>query len=561
MLNFFRNLTKQQRLTAIISVCIALALIIIVPVSVSASRSAEVRRKLAAAEEAAARAAQNTTVVTTQKPTTTTEPVTEPPYVPLKFADDMYPLMRDDKWGVVNENGDVIADFLFEGIDDQRDTEDTYLHGNGYGYMMGDRNLPHSFGSAFAGGLLIAWGGKGWGLVDANGRIIVPMQYQKYIGFSDGLYLFKNKGEAFFYDEKGKLALKWGGAVNLFSNGLAADAKGGYYGFIDTKGRTVIDYQFSTVCNSYLRAVGYPGQTESPFYTFVDGLIGVSVNSAYGVINTKGEYVIPLGQASRSLHIYDKNLISIGSSPVDLYDHDGNFLKQVDMYGGGVFPVLLNGGSVLAGVNSGGTLFLNMAGEEIARSPICHEGKANDKWLKTGSNLMDTQGNIFFTEPARYLSRDCSVSLGLVKFRKSENGSTNKHWVYDWDRTLLLHYSGEHLDFWNTYYALAQNSNAYYLEPLRGGQEYKFNSVKICNDQAAIVQDEAGAYYGIFVNDKMRIPMEYNNISYGAGEIFTLTKGSETTHLFIARNGRVIDLDAPEPEPSTDKILVAFNTN
>jgi hypothetical protein len=515
-------LKNKRKLLIIVGVAV---LLIILVICIVAALNGGSRRGTPVTAETPPTTAATTAGNTTQAITTTEEPVTEPPYVPIKFTDDMYPLRRDGMYGVVNENGDVIVGFMYSYIEPE-----------------------------WVNGLAQASGSGGIGFIDANDRTIIPLEYKKCTGFSDGLYVLTGKDVCDAYDEMGNLILRRENTTafdylgSLFSDGLAAVYAykyPGYRGFIDLDKNVAIECQFDEI---------YPDQ-------FTSGVIGVKVDQAWGVINTRGEYVVPLSKENYAIvWIGPKNiLMHKASGGTDVLDLEGNLLhhstadlgfsrsshnpsKNVfSMHNGDAFACVSYGPNCFAEIcDTSGRLLASTESLGVTTLGI---SKASEKWLAIDSNYLSVDGKLLWKdESTRYNPYSTSYwPEGLVHYYLPDTGT---HRILDFNGNILLERKAE-LDYFNVHYTASREGGqwATKLLSLEGGPDYKFGNVNVCNRRAAIVQDEAGAYYGIFVMDKMKFPMEYNEIRYDEQEeTFTLTKGTDISKVFIARNGRVIEL-------------------
>ena len=123
------------------------------------------------------------------------------------------------------------------------------------------------------------------GFVNRQGKVVVPLKYYDAYDFSEGLAaVCKTVGKSDqilcgYINASGKevIPLKFEYMPGDFSQGIAPAKQKGKWGFIDTKGKVVIPFQ-------YVKAD-----------SFSEGLAAVATadTNKYGYINTKGEMVIP----------------------------------------------------------------------------------------------------------------------------------------------------------------------------------------------------------------------------------------------------------------------------
>jgi hypothetical protein len=117
------------------------------------------------------------------------------------------------------------------------------------------------------------------GYVDINGNIIVKLEFDEGLTFSEGYAAVRQGTKWAFLDSSGKIITEFKYAdVQGFSQGLAPAKKATGWGFVDTLGHEVIPFEYSNVRK------------------FTEGLAAVSNKGKelWGFINRKGEVIIPL---------------------------------------------------------------------------------------------------------------------------------------------------------------------------------------------------------------------------------------------------------------------------
>lgn len=177
----------------------------------------------------------------------------------MRFADNgLLTVMKDGKWGYVDESGKVAIDFQFEKASSFKQT-DRAIVSVGEDYHLIDRTgkklvkLPGAPWDEINGMLLdigpyipVAKKGK-WGCSDLKGKLVIPFEYEHISSpshwsiFSEGLAPVVKNGKSGYVDEQGKLVIpcKWDLAGD-FSEGLAYVERKGHWGFIDKAGKTAI---------------------------------------------------------------------------------------------------------------------------------------------------------------------------------------------------------------------------------------------------------------------------------------------------------------------------------
>lgn len=184
----------------------------------------------------------------------------EAPEFQVYKKDDIYIVEIDEKWGVIDQTGYVLA----------------YPQYHSLQYLSRTRMAVQKD----EGGL--------WGLIDQHGNVILEPRYDRIVSQSEGYIRFKQNGYYGFMDLDGNVMIE----PNLynagdFSCGLAYVGTLSYYGedfeyhpslcgFIDTSGRVVIAPQWEFVSG------------------FSEGYSTVMNDGLYGYINMDGELICDL---------------------------------------------------------------------------------------------------------------------------------------------------------------------------------------------------------------------------------------------------------------------------
>tara|TARA_R100001132_G_C3275839_1_gene100053 strand:- start:18466 stop:19830 length:1365 start_codon:yes stop_codon:yes gene_type:complete len=138
----------------------------------------------------------------------------------------------------------------------------------------------------------------GYGMVDTKGQIVIRPKYGMLSVFSDGLAAaealpnfeqFEPNNKPIYkvgyidQSEQWKIEPKWR-SVAPFSEGLAGvqDTDTEKWGFIDTSGNLVIDYQFDQIDSFFFSERG----------AFVEGRAGVCIDKKWGFIDKTGHWIL-----------------------------------------------------------------------------------------------------------------------------------------------------------------------------------------------------------------------------------------------------------------------------
>lgn len=118
---------------------------------------------------------------------------------------------------------------------------------------------------------------NGWGLINKEGRTVIPCEYDDIsVFFPNGLAVVKKNGKYGYIDKKNKIVipvvyeLTWG-----FFNDLAAVQKNGKWGLIDESNNTIIPFMY-----------------DEPF-SFSEDMAAVKKNGKWGFIDKNNKTVIP----------------------------------------------------------------------------------------------------------------------------------------------------------------------------------------------------------------------------------------------------------------------------
>ncbi|MFB6348911.1 WG repeat-containing protein [Moraxella sp. ZJ142] len=194
-----------------------------------------------------------------------------------------------------------------------------------------------------------------WGLVNAKGEFIVPIGvYDKINKFYDnGLASVKSNDKYGFVNTKGELVipLMYDYAFG-FSNGFADVQYQGFYGVIDVNNKTIVDFNYQHIqsLNPNLFAVKNKDRyalmdIHSTLLTGYDydmimdldykSLYRVEQSNKYGVINAKGEIIVPVMydyvdiDYQQSSYQNEKTYLSASiDDRYDVYDEQGVLIDK-----------------------------------------------------------------------------------------------------------------------------------------------------------------------------------------------------------------------------------------
>lgn len=206
------------------------------------------------------------------------------------FSEGLALVKENGKFGYIDTKGNVAINFQFEDPLTRMGSvvrkSDIGLFKNGlacvkmngkYGYIDKKGNVIVDFkfnsASAFYDGLAFT----DTGYIDKSGNVVISSDEYTIIfrDFSDGLVCAKKNEKYGFIDTKGNVVIdfQYDKAFD-FSEGLACVSKNDKYGYIDKNGNVIIDFQYSDA------------------HRFSNGLAYARKNNKYGYINKEGKVII-----------------------------------------------------------------------------------------------------------------------------------------------------------------------------------------------------------------------------------------------------------------------------
>jgi hypothetical protein len=187
-------------------------------------------------------------------------------------------------WGVINSSFAMIVPCLYEGISiGHADTYFTFWKNNKCGIM--DTNgrviIPAIYRSIYSrqNGRMLAKKDSLFGFIDTLGNTVIPFRYQQFHnGFFNGLIGFCEHGKWGFMDSTGAVIIPAQyKEARRFQSDITGVLLNDKWGFINRKGKLVVDYQYDFVGHEW----------------FADGTVEVRRNGWIGFVNERGKEVIP----------------------------------------------------------------------------------------------------------------------------------------------------------------------------------------------------------------------------------------------------------------------------
>ena len=430
----------------------------------------------------------------------------------------------------------------------------------------------------FDGELYVIQSGGKYGYADENGIVVISGQYTNAQNFVNG-YAAVSDGKSWgFINKANRLVIPYEYQnCGNFADGLFPVQKSGYWGCVDVNNKTVVDFIYRS--NDLEKGMAEQFRYER---------MPVVVNNARGVIDTHGNYIIPLSNDIHSVAMITDSFIVVSRRGAsrwvnDLYDINGIFLRddldhrwsnfgymdglifvEIDtrIYSGGsyvTYPAILD--------SSGNELFdiSNLLESRFGQSSKGIEWYlrtpqwALDKWVPIGSgirvrnydrayNFINTDGE-FLLEG--WVLRTVSYSYSGLFSVCWTNPDTEENMavIFDKDGNMIYtHTSPPGFNYYGIQFlggcnvALIFNEEGYsFLNLDDGSSTQAFPKAEIKGAHTAIVSD--GIFYGLVVNGKLTHNVEYTKISYNkTSDTYTLEKGADRTNIRVDKNGSIIKL-------------------
>jgi hypothetical protein len=200
---------------------------------------------------------------------------------------------KKDKWAVINRQGEVLTDFVYDGVADAKGFDLVPVY-KGMGFMgvnhyYGIVNksgveiaAPHYTTLEIASNDLAVVSDSGpYGILNSYGQFVLPMAYSKetlkiFTNIQpNGAYFENGQWKAFSFD--GPTIKRWKyDDIVIEGEHLWPVKKGNKWGYADTLGRELVSPSYDSVG------------------IFSGGISWVSIAGKKGVINNKGTLVIPV---------------------------------------------------------------------------------------------------------------------------------------------------------------------------------------------------------------------------------------------------------------------------
>ena len=133
------------------------------------------------------------------------------------FHEGLVAVKKDDKWGFINKNGEIVIPLEYDFVCDFHEGLAMVSKNNKWGFINKDGEivipLEYNFAYEFAEGLAPVKIKDKWGFIDKTGKIIIPIEYKNvrnfYQGFSQVI-----KDDKMYYIDKNNQKLNFKIMIN-----------------------------------------------------------------------------------------------------------------------------------------------------------------------------------------------------------------------------------------------------------------------------------------------------------------------------------------------------------
>lgn len=240
------------------------------------------------------------------------------------FEDSSAVNQKEGLWGIINENEDIILDFKFSSIVafdgnwkiSLPNQKPIFFNSKGHELI----GLKYSKFGGFSEGMCAVRIDSLWGFVNESGDEVIPCQYKEVKKFSEDWAAVRYDDYWFYINKSGEKVLnlddhiQFVESVGSFNNGLCWIKTGKWYGFINKKGKLIIEAAFTKA------------------FDFHDGVARVVFNKKTGLIDTHGDWILK-PKDYEVIFPFDQNGIAVIRShfkkPSGLINKKGEILTEL----------------------------------------------------------------------------------------------------------------------------------------------------------------------------------------------------------------------------------------
>ena len=316
------------------------------------------------------------------------------------------------------------------------------------------------------------------GYIDKDGQLIIPFEFDAIVAgeggeslefndFSEGLAAVSKNDKYGFIDTKGKVVIEpkyeW---TSSFSDALAIVSVEGLYGAVDKQGKTVIPFEYQALANFYdgfataARPPKDPEDYESkyglinkqnevviPFMyesmgNLSESLIAVKKDGKWGYVDTINKSIIPINLAYETANDFSDGLAAVFS-----YEENSDNLKYgyIDKTGKLVIPMQFikaywDDSEGLIDFNNGIAVVNDKEGRTFCINKKGKETQCPDG-IGVTDNQFDDEANNLDEEALEAKSSDAPQFIAITDYLALK---PNDNWT--WDKLAAIPYAKEWLE-------------------------------------------------------------------------------------------------------------------
>lgn len=194
---------------------------------------------------------------------------------------------KGEYFGIINKGNQTVLPFIYDEIGSLKENLVLVEKDKKFGYVDLEMNLviPMKYNLAydFKGPYALVQDSGKFGVIDTNGAIHIPFVYDWLDYFNQNPYCRgKKNGKFGLINQAGDTLLPFEYShIGETKDSLLLIAKGGKYGYASTRGRIHIEPQYDFTPDALI------------WGNFVDGYTKFRKNGKAGIINVKGEEIVP----------------------------------------------------------------------------------------------------------------------------------------------------------------------------------------------------------------------------------------------------------------------------
>ena len=196
------------------------------------------------------------------------------------FNDGLLAISKDGKKGYIDNTGKIVIKLDFE-------YDKIGAFSEGFAGVMINKNRTSNIPQNNYNKLDKKYNeNKLWGLIDITGKLVLPVEYDNYISFSEGIAIIKKGNRQYYIDSKLNILFNTNyDELSFYLSGIARVKKDDKIGFIDKKGSIIMKLNNSYDFIHYKNDIGYFLVKKDDKYGYIDINNKIIVPIEYDSIN------------------------------------------------------------------------------------------------------------------------------------------------------------------------------------------------------------------------------------------------------------------------------------